>query len=124
MQNSGEDRIFWRIAGPAGTLIGRDTALGYGSGQVRIGEARVFYSWIDGKQVRAVRLPVPGVTADVPKPVSPRQPAPPDPEDDVTRPALAPTQAQTAPAFNPVSYTHLTLPTSSERCRSRWSPYH
>ena len=24
----------------------------------------------------------------------------------------------------PVSYTHLTLPTSSERCRSRWSPYH
>ena len=23
-----------------------------------------------------------------------------------------------------VSYTHLTLPTSSERCRSRWSPYH
>ena len=25
---------------------------------------------------------------------------------------------------NPVSYTHLTLPTSSERCRSRWSPYH
>lgn len=101
VQNSGEDRIFWRIAGPAGTLIGRDTALGYGSGQVRIGEARVFYSWIDGKQVRAVRLPVPGVTADVPKPVSPRQPAPPDPEDDVTRPALAPTQAQTAPAFNP-----------------------
>jgi signal transduction histidine kinase len=101
VQNSGEDRIFWRIAGPVGTLIGRDTALGYGSGQVRIGEARVFYSWIDGKQVRAVRLPVPGVTADVPKPVSPRQPAPPDPEDDVTRPALAPTQAQTAPALNP-----------------------
>ena len=26
--------------------------------------------------------------------------------------------------FAPVSYTHLTLPTSSERCRSRWSPYH
>ena len=23
-----------------------------------------------------------------------------------------------------VSYTHLTLPTSSERCISRWSPYH
>ena len=26
--------------------------------------------------------------------------------------------------IDPVSYTHLTLPTSSERCRSRWSPYH
>ena len=25
--------------------------------------------------------------------------------------------------FNPVSYTHLTLPTTLPRCRSRWSPY-
>ena len=24
----------------------------------------------------------------------------------------------------PVSYTHLTLPTIRHRCRSRWSPYH
>ena len=24
----------------------------------------------------------------------------------------------------PVSYTHLTLPTTRQRCRSRWSPYH
>ena len=24
----------------------------------------------------------------------------------------------------PVSYTHLTLPTKSDECRSRWSPYH
>ena len=24
----------------------------------------------------------------------------------------------------PVSYTHLTLPTSCVQCRSRWSPYH
>ena len=24
----------------------------------------------------------------------------------------------------PVSYTHLTLPTRCHRCRSRWSPYH
>ena len=24
----------------------------------------------------------------------------------------------------PVSYTHLTLPTIRTRCRSRWSPYH
>ena len=23
-----------------------------------------------------------------------------------------------------VSYTHLTLPTTARRCRSRWSPYH
>ena len=27
-------------------------------------------------------------------------------------------------AFSPVSYTHLTLPTSCVQCRSRWSPYH
>ncbi|TXD62236.1 sensor histidine kinase [Ralstonia sp. TCR112] len=101
VQNSGEDRIYWRISGPTGTLVGRDTPLGYGSGQVRIGDARVFYSWIDGKQVRAVHLLVPGVSAEVPKPRSPRQPVPPEPEDDVTRPALAPTQAQTAPALNP-----------------------
>jgi len=101
VQNSGEDRIYWRISGPTGTLVGRDTPLGYGSGQVRIGDARVFYSWIDGKQVRAVHLLVPGVSAEVPKPRSPRQPVLPEPEDDVTRPALAPTQAQTAPAFNP-----------------------
>ena len=24
----------------------------------------------------------------------------------------------------PVSYTHLTLPTTAAVCRSRWSPYH
>ena len=24
----------------------------------------------------------------------------------------------------PVSYTHLTLPTTQQLCRSRWSPYH
>ena len=27
-------------------------------------------------------------------------------------------------AINSVSYTHLTLPTTSALCRSRWSPYH
>ena len=27
-------------------------------------------------------------------------------------------------SVNPVSYTHLTLPTSAVACRSRWSPYH
>ena len=26
--------------------------------------------------------------------------------------------------LNPVSYTHLTLPTIQHWCRSRWSPYH
>ena len=26
--------------------------------------------------------------------------------------------------FEPVSYTHLTLPTKPMMCRSRWSPYH
>ena len=26
--------------------------------------------------------------------------------------------------FKPVSYTHLTLPTTLALCRSRWSPYH
>ena len=29
-----------------------------------------------------------------------------------------------SPNVTPVSYTHLTLPTISCRCRSRWSPYH
>ena len=28
------------------------------------------------------------------------------------------------PYHGPVSYTHLTLPTNSVWCRSRWSPYH
>ena len=28
------------------------------------------------------------------------------------------------PVFLAVSYTHLTLPTTARRCRSRWSPYH
>ena len=27
-------------------------------------------------------------------------------------------------AIIPVSYTHLTLPTTLHECRSRWSPYH
>ena len=26
--------------------------------------------------------------------------------------------------LTPVSYTHLTLPTRRDSCRSRWSPYH
>ena len=28
------------------------------------------------------------------------------------------------PEWTSVSYTHLTLPTKSDECRSRWSPYH
>ncbi|XHO06561.1 hypothetical protein ACEQUB_03485 [Ralstonia syzygii] len=42
VQSSGEDRVYWRIAGPTGTLAGREALLGYGSGQVHMGEARVF----------------------------------------------------------------------------------
>ena len=30
----------------------------------------------------------------------------------------------TSRTFSPVSYTHLTLPTKEDECRSRWSPYH
>ena len=29
-----------------------------------------------------------------------------------------------SPLDVPVSYTHLTLPTNHDMCRSRWSPYH
>ena len=29
-----------------------------------------------------------------------------------------------ADSLVPVSYTHLTLPTTKALCRSRWSPYH
>ena len=29
-----------------------------------------------------------------------------------------------SPSRIPVSYTHLTLPTTCRGCRSRWSPYH
>ena len=29
-----------------------------------------------------------------------------------------------AEGLMPVSYTHLTLPTNTVTCRSRWSPYH
>ena len=39
----------------------------------------------------------------------------------------SPATAYAAPELRPaktVSYTHLTLPTTSRRCRSRWSPYH
>ena len=33
-------------------------------------------------------------------------------------------KAQEKVFSEPVSYTHLTLPTRCHRCRSRWSPYH
>ena len=32
--------------------------------------------------------------------------------------------ADTESYINAVSYTHLTLPTKYNSCRSRWSPYH
>ena len=34
------------------------------------------------------------------------------------------TKLLSAYGFLPVSYTHLTLPTTLHECRSRWSPYH
>ena len=34
------------------------------------------------------------------------------------------TLVDTEPLWEPVSYTHLTLPTTLHECRSRWSPYH
>ena len=33
-------------------------------------------------------------------------------------------QEQREKPIRPVSYTHLTLPTTCRGCRSRWSPYH
>ena len=33
-------------------------------------------------------------------------------------------KTQTNGSMYPVSYTHLTLPTTGSLCRSRWSPYH
>ena len=41
--------------------------------------------------------------------------------------AALPTSIRATEALNlpeAVSYTHLTLPTTARRCRSRWSPYH
>ena len=37
---------------------------------------------------------------------------------------LAAADLPTEQEARPVSYTHLTLPTTLPRCRSRWSPYH
>ena len=42
-----------------------------------------------------------------------------DADFGVRSPVVVPSGRPTA-----VSYTHLTLPTTSRRCRSRWSPYH
>ena len=33
-------------------------------------------------------------------------------------------EGEISKAFDTVSYTHLTLPTTCTPCRSRWSPYH
>ena len=33
-------------------------------------------------------------------------------------------EAKAGELDSPVSYTHLTLPTTCTRCRYRWSPYH
>ena len=41
----------------------------------------------------------------------------PKPDKDITK-------KENFRPISPVSYTHLTLPTRSIKCRSRWSPYH
>ena len=40
------------------------------------------------------------------------------------REASDPTVRRASVHNQAVSYTHLTLPTTARRCRSRWSPYH
>ena len=42
------------------------------------------------------------------------------PREDFTHASVNRIQAR----VDSVSYTHLTLPTTRQRCRSRWSPYH
>lgn len=58
VEAEGTDRIYWRIHGPDGLIGGMDTWLGYGTGQTSLHDARLFYAWYAGRQVRAVRLPV------------------------------------------------------------------
>ncbi|MGY8526480.1 sensor histidine kinase [Paracidovorax citrulli] len=58
VEAEGSDRIYWRIHGPEGLIGGMDTWLGYGTGQTTLHDARLFYAWFGGRQVRAVRLPV------------------------------------------------------------------
>jgi len=66
VEAEGSDRIYWRIHGPDGLIGGMDTWLGYGTGQTTLHDARLFYAWFSGRQVRAVRLPVsiPSAAAD------------------------------------------------------------
>ncbi len=58
VEAEGSDRIYWRIHGPDGLIGGMDAWLGYGTGQTTLHDARLFYAWFSGRQVRAVRLPV------------------------------------------------------------------
>jgi len=58
VEAEGSDRVYWRIHGPDGLIGGMDTWLGYGTGQTTLHDARLFYAWFSGRQVRAVRLPV------------------------------------------------------------------
>ena len=58
VEGAGSDRVYWRIHGPDGPIGGHDTWLGYGTGQATLYDARLFYAWYNGRQVRAVRLPV------------------------------------------------------------------
>ena len=44
-----------------------------------------------------------------------------NPRDIIIAPVLS---EKSYGLMEPVSYTHLTLPTTLHECRSRWSPYH
>ena len=44
-------------------------------------------------------------------------------ENVVSKTSSAPSVVEPS-VVEPVSYTHLTLPTTLHECRSRWSPYH
>src|SRR5660398_309285 len=59
-----------------------------------------------------------GVNPHTPPTLSPQRPTPPPREVVHEYP-----NPYDWPQYDPVSYTHLTLP-RIERCRSRWSPYH
>ena len=46
------------------------------------------------------------------------------PDVEVIKQAVAQVAQDNESLPEPVSYTHLTLPTIHVECRSRWSPYH
>ena len=81
----------------------RGTQLAFGSFGIKTLEPK----WIDSRQIEAARVAVNRYMnrqGQVWIRIFPDKP--------ITRKPAA------------VSYTHLTLPTTARRCRSRWSPYH